>query len=269
MKLLLSPMCLSHRRPKDQLKSKILNQCHGNGFFVSVFWLSPQVCFPPCSVDEARVRLGREIRCALGRLTAPNTTSRFLRRDGRTRDAVAGDLGAAERAECQPGKFEYDGRLLLVTGIRRRCGSTALSSSHVFAQNGSQSGGRVPGVGRRVAFTRCAGRIAELPAVAAHLSSEHDPVEQVVRFRFSGTSGGSIAGARRRIDRARARGARNPHLSARRRRACIFLISGSVQSCIRFHGVDDLLVGTIRGREKSAPGIRAHFHHEPHREPSG
>jgi hypothetical protein len=35
-------------KAQGSMKSKILNQYHGNGFFVSVFWLSPQVCFLPC-----------------------------------------------------------------------------------------------------------------------------------------------------------------------------------------------------------------------------
>jgi hypothetical protein len=29
--------------------SKLLSQCHGSGFFSSVFWLLPQVCFLACS----------------------------------------------------------------------------------------------------------------------------------------------------------------------------------------------------------------------------
>ena len=35
-------------KAQGSMKSRILNQYHGNGFFVAVFWLSPQVCFLPC-----------------------------------------------------------------------------------------------------------------------------------------------------------------------------------------------------------------------------
>jgi hypothetical protein len=56
MKPLLSPMWPEPSKAQGSTKSKILNQCYGNRFFVSVFWLSQQVCFLPCSVDEARVR---------------------------------------------------------------------------------------------------------------------------------------------------------------------------------------------------------------------
>ena len=35
---------------KDMKTHLICQNAHGNGFFVSVFWLSPQVCFLPCSV---------------------------------------------------------------------------------------------------------------------------------------------------------------------------------------------------------------------------
>ena len=44
MKLLLSPMW------PEPSKGQGSTKCHGNRFFVSVFWLSPQVCFLPCSV---------------------------------------------------------------------------------------------------------------------------------------------------------------------------------------------------------------------------
>ena len=49
MKLLLSRMWPEPSKAQGSTKSEILNQCHGNGFFVSAFWLSQQVCFLPCS----------------------------------------------------------------------------------------------------------------------------------------------------------------------------------------------------------------------------
>jgi hypothetical protein len=45
MKLLLSPMWLE---PSQAQGSP--NQCNGSRFFVSTFWLLPQVFFLPCSV---------------------------------------------------------------------------------------------------------------------------------------------------------------------------------------------------------------------------
>ena len=85
-----------------------------------------------------------------------------------------------------------------------------------------------------------------LLAVAAHLSSEHDPVEQVVQIPFfqdSRRKHCESSPQNRPCSRSSAGNLISQHNAAEH---VFFLISGSLQSYIRFHGVDDLLVGTIR-----------------------
>jgi hypothetical protein len=51
MTLLLSRISPKASKAKGSTKSRRSNQCTGNRFFVSAFWLSPQVCFLPCLPD--------------------------------------------------------------------------------------------------------------------------------------------------------------------------------------------------------------------------
>lgn len=50
MKLLLSRMWPEPLKAQRSTKLKFQNQCHEGRFLVSTFWLSPQVCYLPCSV---------------------------------------------------------------------------------------------------------------------------------------------------------------------------------------------------------------------------
>jgi len=50
MKLLLSRMWPEPSKAQGSTNLKISNKCHENRFFVLVLWLSPQVCYLPCSV---------------------------------------------------------------------------------------------------------------------------------------------------------------------------------------------------------------------------
>src|SRR4029453_5612269 len=131
--------------------------------------------------------------------------------------------------------------------MRRVSGSRAFSSSQVFAQNDSKSGGRVR-VGRIWRFMRRARGLARLQTswpLFYTPSAMH--VEQVVEIPFFQ---GLPAEALRQVAAdstvlalERGRILMSQHDAAEH---LFFLISGVVQFYIHFQGVDDLLVGTMR-----------------------
>ena len=123
----------------------------------------------------------------------------------------------------------------------------AFSSSQVFAQNDSKSGGRVS-VGRIWRFMRRARQLARLQALwPLFYTPSVMHVEQVVQIPFFQ---GLPAEALRQVAAdstvlalERGRILMSQHDAAEH---LFFLISGVVQFYIHFQGVDDLLVGTMR-----------------------